>query len=75
MLYDPRSRGAEVYKELAKEVIEGEGETKRDEKRGLGKGLRALIPATKYGKSSTDTGGWEIKRDTTKQLSATPCVR
>lgn len=28
MVYDPRSRGAEVYKDLAKEVIEREGETK-----------------------------------------------
>jgi chromosome partitioning protein len=29
MLYDPRSRGAEVYKELAKEVIESEGQEGR----------------------------------------------
>lgn len=29
MLYDPRSRGAEVYKDLAKEVIERESETRR----------------------------------------------
>jgi chromosome partitioning protein len=29
MIYDPRSRGAEVYKELAKEVMERESETER----------------------------------------------
>ena len=29
MLYDSRSRGAEVYKELAKEVIESEGQERR----------------------------------------------
>ncbi len=29
MLYDPRSRGAEVYKELAKEVIDSEGQEGR----------------------------------------------
>ncbi|HHT70559.1 MAG TPA: ParA family protein [Firmicutes bacterium] len=30
MVYDPRSRGAEVYKDLAKEVMEREGETQRE---------------------------------------------
>jgi chromosome partitioning protein len=30
MVYDPRSRGAEVYKELAKEVMERESETERE---------------------------------------------
>ena len=40
--YDPKSKGAEVYDALAKEVIK---RGKNGNKRGLGRGLGALIPA------------------------------
>ena len=44
MLYDPRSRGAEVYAELAKEVL-----NRVKKERGLGRGLDALLAGTMDG--------------------------